>query len=87
MKADFGIEVDLAKQLDFLFEKGTPDERQLLCETVFKRLSVKEGKIAQLELNPPFHLIIEVPGGSESLQCGSPSCPIYRTFRAEFALV
>ncbi len=60
VKADFGIAVDLAKQLDFLFEKGTLDERQLLCETVFKRLSVKEGKIVQLELNPPFHLIAEV---------------------------
>ncbi len=71
VKADFGIAVDLAKQLDFLFEKGTLDERQLLCETVFKRLSVKEGKIVQLELNPPFHLIAEVPGGSESLQFGS----------------
>jgi hypothetical protein len=71
VKADFGIAVDLAKQLDFLFEKGTSDERQLLCETVFKRLSIKEGKIVKLELNPPFHLINEVSEGSQSFKFGS----------------
>ena len=66
-----GITTDLAKQLDFLFEKGAPDESQLLCEALFKRLSVKEGQIVEIELNPPFRLITGVPEGSQSFQFGS----------------
>jgi len=37
VKADFEIALDLARQFDFLFDKGNYDERRLLCETVFKR--------------------------------------------------
>ena len=71
IKADFDIAVDLARQLGFLFEKGTLEERRLLCEALFNRLSVKEGQIVQIELNPPFRLITEASGGSRSFQFGS----------------
>ena len=43
---------------DFLFEKGnmicTPniDERRLLCETVFKRVYLKDDEISKVELPP-----------------------------------
>jgi len=50
VKADFEIALNLAKQLDFLFEKGTFAEKRLLCETVFKRLYIEDGKIMK---NPP----------------------------------
>jgi len=40
VKADFEVALELATQLDFLFEKGTFDEKRLICETVFKRLYV-----------------------------------------------
>lgn len=35
VKADFEVALQLATELDFLFEKGTFDERRLICETVF----------------------------------------------------
>ncbi len=38
VKADFEVALQLATELDFLFEKGTFDERQLICETVLKNL-------------------------------------------------
>jgi len=71
VKADFEIALNLAKQLDFLFEKGTFAEKRLLCETVLKRLYIEDGKIMKTELNPPFALITSVGGGSESFQFGS----------------
>ena len=71
VKADFEIALNLAKQLDFLFEKGTFAEKRLLCETVLKRLYIEDGKIMKTELNPPFVLITSVGGGSESFQFGS----------------
>jgi hypothetical protein len=70
VKADFEIALQLATELDFLFEKGNFDERRLLCETVFKRLHVKDGRITQVELNPPFGLIATRVGGSESVLSG-----------------
>lgn len=72
VKADFEIALQLATELDFLFDKGNFDERRLLCETVFKRLYVNEGKIAKIELNPPFGLIAGRTGGSESVLNGGP---------------
>ena len=53
VKADFEIALQLATELGFLFEKGNYDEKQLLCETVFKRLYVEEGKITKTELMRP----------------------------------
>jgi DNA invertase Pin-like site-specific DNA recombinase len=67
IRADFEIALQLASELDFLFAKGNIDERRLLCETVFKRLSVRNGKIVGVELNPPFTLIASRGEGSVSL--------------------
>ncbi len=71
VKADFEIALNLAKRLDFFFEKGTFAERRLLCETVFKRLYIEDGKISKPELNSPFGLIASVAGGSGCVQLGS----------------
>ena len=57
MKADFEIALQLATELDFLFDNGNFEERRLLCETVFKRIYVSEDKIGKVELNAPFGLI------------------------------
>lgn len=57
IKADFEVALQLATELDFLFEKGTFDEKRLLCETVFKRVYLKEGRVSEVELNAPFGLI------------------------------
>jgi len=51
----------------FKIDKGNFDERRLLCETVLKRLYVKEGKITKVELNLPFALIASRACGSESV--------------------
>jgi hypothetical protein len=66
VRADFEIALQLASQLDFLFAKGDNDERRLLCETVFRRISVRNRKIVQVELNSPFTLIASRAEGSES---------------------
>ena len=71
VKADFEIALSLAKELDFLFERGTFDEKRLLCETIFKRLYIENYKITNFELNPPFGLVTAKPSSSESLQFGS----------------
>jgi len=71
VKADFELALNLAKQLGFLFEKGTFDEKRLLCETVFRRLHVCNRVITKTELNPPFALITVRAGSSVSFQFGS----------------
>ncbi len=70
VKADFEIALQLATQLDFLYEKGNFDEKRLLCETVLKRLYVKDGKIEKAEFNSPFTLIASRAKGSESVKHG-----------------
>lgn len=70
VKADFEIALQLATQFDFLFEKGNFDERRLLCETGFKSLYVKVGKITRTELNAPFALIARHAGGSGAVLSG-----------------
>ena len=70
VKADFEIALQLATQLDFLFDKGNYDEKRLLCETVFKRLYVKEGTITRAELNAPFALIARQAQGSGTVANG-----------------
>ncbi len=62
VKADFELALDLATQLDFLFENGNFDQRRLLCETVLKRLYVEEGRITRAELNAPFAIIARANG-------------------------
>ena len=66
----YEIALQLATELDFLFNNGTFDERRLLCETVLKRLYVKEGKVTRVELNSPFALIASRARGSESVSNG-----------------
>jgi hypothetical protein len=73
VKADFEITLQLATELDFLFEKGNFDEKRLLCETILKRLYVKEGTITKVELNSPFALIVSSAKSSESVNNGGPS--------------
>jgi hypothetical protein len=75
VRADFEIALQLASQLDFLFAKGDYDERRLLCETIFKRLRVRDRKIVQVELNSPFTLIASRGEGSESFLNGEPIFP------------
>jgi len=70
VKADFEIALQLATESDFLFDKGNFDERRLLCETVLKRLYVKEGKVTKMELNSPFALIASRTNSSESVLSG-----------------
>ena len=38
IKAGFVVALQLATELDFLFEKGNLDEKRFICETVFKRV-------------------------------------------------
>ena len=70
VKADFEVALQLASELEFLFNRGTFDEKRLLCETVFKRLYVKEGKVTKLELNSPFAIIASRAKGAESVLNG-----------------
>ena len=72
VKADFEVALELATQLDFLFEKGTFDEKRLICETVFKCLYVEEGKLTKAELNAPFAIIASQSKGSGAVTNGGP---------------
>ena len=67
VKADFEIALQLATELDYLYDKGNFDERRLLCETVLKRLYVEEGTVKKVELNSPFALIASRAKSSESV--------------------
>jgi DNA invertase Pin-like site-specific DNA recombinase len=69
--ADFEIALELATQLDFLFERGNFDQRRLLCETVLKRLYVEDGRIKGEEFNAPFAIIARV-NGSGAVTSGGP---------------
>ncbi len=60
--ADFEIALELATQLDFLFEQGNFDQRRLLCETVLKRIYVEDGRITGKEFNAPFAIIARANG-------------------------
>jgi site-specific DNA recombinase len=62
VRADFEVALELATQLDYLFAKGSYDEKRLLCETVLKRLYVEDGKITRAELNAPFTIIARANG-------------------------
>jgi hypothetical protein len=64
--------LQLATELDFLYNKGNFDEKRLLCETVIKRLNVENGTIVNMELNSPFALIAGRSDGSESICNGGP---------------
>ena len=72
MQADFEVALELATQLDCLFEKGTFDERRLICETVFKRIYVEEGRVTRAEINAPFAIIAASAKGSGAVTSGGP---------------
>jgi len=72
VKGDFEMALQLANELDFLYANGDNDEKRLLCEVVFKRIHVRNGKLEQVELNPPFQLIASRTKGSESFLSGQP---------------
>jgi DNA invertase Pin-like site-specific DNA recombinase len=69
IRADFEVALELATQFDFLYENGDFDQRRLLCETVLKRLYVKDGKITEPEFNAPFAIIARA-NGSGSVPVG-----------------
>jgi len=80
------VALQLATQLDFLFDKDNYNEKRLLCETVFKRLYVERGRITKTELNAPFALITRRTGGSGVVTSGGPNWTIQRTFSLAFNL-
>ena len=67
VKADFEVALQLSTELRFLFDRGNFNERRLLCETVLKRLYVREEKVEKVELNSPFALIASRAKSSESV--------------------
>jgi DNA invertase Pin-like site-specific DNA recombinase len=73
VRTDFEIGLQIANQLDSIFENGNNDSRRLLCETVFRQVRVREGKIVDLAMNAPFAIILSQGKGSESLLSGQPS--------------
>ena len=79
LKADFEVALQLASQLDFLFAKGNKDERRLLCQTIFRRVSVRDRKIVGVDLNPPFTLIASRAKRSEPFLNGEPISPAMYT--------
>jgi len=62
IKDDFEIALQLSTELNYLFEKGTFDEKRLLCEIVLKRIYVREGTVTKYDLNSPFALIARAKG-------------------------
>jgi hypothetical protein len=74
VKGDFHVALQLSSELDNLFVRGNNDERRLLCETIFKRVYVHNGKIVTTELNSPFALIAGSAKGSETILTRQPLC-------------
>ncbi len=72
IRADFEIALEIASKLDLLYESGDNNNRRLLCETLFRQVRVRNGKIVKIQANPPFALIASQAGGSESLLSGQP---------------
>ena len=70
VKADFELALQLASELDYLFENGNFDEKRLLCDVIFKRLKVKEGKIVGVDYNSPFGFIASQAKGSGTVTYG-----------------
>ena len=78
IKADFEVALELATQLDFLYNNGNFDQRRLLCETVLKRIYVEDGRITKTEFNAPFAIIARA-NGSGTVPSGGPSGTIGKT--------
>ena len=78
IKADFEVALELATQLDFLYNNGNFDQRRLLCETVLKRIYVEDGRITKTEFNAPFAIIARA-NGSGTVPSGGAEETISRT--------
>jgi site-specific DNA recombinase len=76
IEGDFQIALQLSNELDKLYIGGNDDERRLLCETVFKRVYVQDGKIVKTEMNSPFALIVGMAKGSGSILAREPAYQI-----------
>lgn len=72
VRGDFETALETASKLDLLYQTGNNDNRRLLCETVFRQISVRDGKIVKVERNHPFELIFSQAKGSEPLLSGQP---------------
>jgi len=72
VRADFKFALRVVNNLDSIFEKGDNDNLRLLCETMFKQVRIRDGKIVDVEMNSPFRLIVSQAKGSESLLSGQP---------------
>ena len=70
VKADFEAALQIATELDSIYDKGDFDRRRLLCEIVIKRLNIENGTIVNMELNTPFALIASRAEGSGSVRNG-----------------
>ena len=70
IKADFEIALQLSSELDYLIQRANFEERRLICETMFKRIYLKDGRITEVDLNSPFSLIAGREQGSGTVQSG-----------------
>jgi site-specific DNA recombinase len=70
VEADFEIALELANELDHLYERADFKEKRLLCEVLFKRVYVKDSKVSRVELNAPFRLIAGKVKSSGTVECG-----------------
>ena len=52
-KADFEVALQLASELEFLYDKANFDEKRLLSKTVIKQQNIENGTIVNMELNSP----------------------------------
>ena len=86
VRTDFEFALQLANRLDSIFEKGDNDTRRLLCETIFRQVRIREGKIVDTELNSPFTLIVAQTKGSESLLSGQPASTAHSSSGQDAAL-
>ena len=57
IRGNFETALETVSKLDLLYENADNDNRRLLCETVFRRICVRDGKIVGVERNHPFELI------------------------------
>lgn len=72
VRGDFETALETVSKLDLLYENADNDNRRLLCETVFRQICVRNGKIIGVERNHPFELIYSQAKSSESFLSGQP---------------
>ena len=55
-RGDFETALETASTLDFLYRTSNNDNRRLLCETVFRQVRIRDGKIVNVERNHPLRV-------------------------------